>query len=184
MRINVKAKMEKTRTAYEYAKCDNTQKEEHNKASHNMKNPSQATYENTSKSMKQAAEQRIPKIEKHVKKDHLTKEAENIIMERERAWKQGEHTIAKRLTYNLRKQMRKDRRQRIIDMVSQDLDTPSQWMGISWIKKGYQPIPYTLKTEEGKGSKRGTKQRNSKIPVEKHGANKQTAPPTKKINQK
>ena len=53
--------------------------------------------------------------------------------------------------------MRKDRRQRIIDMVSKDLDTRSQWMGIKWIKRGYQPIPYTLKTEGGKRMRTGEK---------------------------
>ena len=46
--------------------------------------------------------------------------------------------------------MRKDRRKRLLDMVDKDLDVRDRWMGISYLKKGYQPIPYTIKDDKGK----------------------------------
>ena len=34
-------------------------------------------------------------------------------------------------------------------MVDKDLDVRDRWMGIRYLKKGYQPIPYTIKDEKG-----------------------------------
>ena len=52
-------------------------------------------------------------------------------------------------TNELKKQMRRDRRKRLLDMVSKDLDVRDRWMGTRLLTRGYQPIPYNMKKENG-----------------------------------
>ena len=63
---------------------------------------------------------------------------------RETAWGHGNSVGASELTKDLRGQMRRDRRQKLLDMVSKDLDMRDRWMGLRYLRKGYTPIPYTL----------------------------------------
>ncbi len=87
----------------------------------------------------------------------MTKEATEIIKQRIEAWQRQNNQEANTLTINLRKTIRKDRRERILRMVSRDLDVRDKWLGIRMLRKGYQPIPYTLKDEKGNGFKTGNK---------------------------
>ena len=68
---------------------------------------------------------------------------------------------------NLRKQVRQDRRKRLLEMVSKDLDIRDRWMALRLLKKAYRPIPYTLKTEEGKRIRVGNKAEEAAIYLER-----------------
>ena len=80
----------------------------------------------------------------------MTPAAAEIIGQRTTAWNEYRAEDARNLTTQLRTRMRKDRRKRLLDMVDKDLDVRDRWMGIRYLKKGYQPIPYRIKDEEDK----------------------------------
>jgi len=61
------------------------------------------------------------------------------------------------MTKELKSQIRRDRRQRLLDMVSKDLDVRDRWMGIRYLKKGFHVMPYTLKDDRGKRTQTGNK---------------------------
>ena len=48
-------------------------------------------------------------------------------------------------------------KERASEMVSRNLDVRDKWMGIRMLRKGYNPIPYTLKDEQGNRIKVGNK---------------------------
>ena len=56
-----------------------------------------------------------------------------------------------------KKQIKKDRRSRLLQMVSKDLDIRDKWMGLGILRRGYTPIPYTLKDDKGNRFKVGNK---------------------------
>ena len=92
--------------------------------------------------MHNGAEENIPRRQKYKRKDHLTKESTHIINERLQAWKDYEWEKAKILTEELNIQMRTDRRQRILGIVSKDLDIRDRWMVLRFPKHRCQPILY------------------------------------------
>jgi hypothetical protein len=107
--------------------------------------------------MKAAAMEHIPKKERYKPKENISQKAKDIIKKRTEAWQSYNRNEATRLAKELRAQMKRDRRQRELDMVSKDLDVRDKWLGIRLLKKGYTPIPYTLKDETGRRYKIGNK---------------------------
>ena len=57
---------------------------------------------------------------------------------------------AKRFTRDIRRAVRAERRKRLLDMVSRELDEREYWMGLRQLKKGYTPIPYAFKDVRGR----------------------------------
>ena len=70
------------------------------------------------------------------KREDVTAEARDIIDKRAQAVREDRSIDADNLTKALRKQMQKDRRKRLLDMVSKDLDVRDRWMGLKMLKKG------------------------------------------------
>ena len=115
----------------------------------NQRTPQHSRIQRTNEHHQNHRERKHPNERKY-EKEQLTAEERAIIDERITAWKEGNGNEARILTIRLRKQMRKDRRKRLLDMVSKELDIRDKSMGLKLLRKGYQPIPCTLKTEEGK----------------------------------
>merc|ERR1712115_496225 len=64
-----------------------------------------------------------------------------------------------RKTINQRnkKSIRQDRRERILEMTSKDLDVRDRWLGTRKLRTGYQPLPYNMKDSTGKRIPMGNK---------------------------
>ena len=112
--------------------------------------PNSEAHKQISKALHHSAKEHIPQTPKYQRKDQITPAAAEIIRQRTTAWREYRAEDAENLTAQLTMQMRKDRRKRLLDMVDKDLDVRDRWMGIRYLNKGYQAIPYTIKDEKGK----------------------------------
>lgn len=159
--LNLKARHHPEHKPMEFLKCDEEQNKAYNEqVTKTIADPT--THERETEKalgsiLSSSAKEHIPMNLKYSKKEDLIKEAAAIIEDRKIAWAHNNREEALQLTKKLRKQVKEDRKQRLHDMISKDLDERDRWMGIKAIRKGYQPIPYTLKTEEGKRIRVGDK---------------------------
>ena len=74
--------------------------------------------------------------------------------------------------------MKKDRKQRLMQMISKELDVRDYWLGIRRIRKGYTPIPYTLIGDDGRRFKVGDKAKEAAkfLSTKQWGKNSATMP--------
>ena len=79
--ITLKAKYEKESTRYEYAPCNDDQKEKYNEEIRKqLKNaPSNETYKHLSNALHHSAKEHIPQTPKYQRKDQITPAAAQII---------------------------------------------------------------------------------------------------------
>ena len=84
------------------------------------------------------------------KQETLSQDTLDLIEERRRAWERGDGERARVFTKTIRRAVRAERRKRLLQMVSKDLDVREYWLGLKQLKKGYCPIPYALKDARGK----------------------------------
>ena len=143
--INLKTRYkEAPNPPQELLKCTEEQNKKYNEAFRESMEQSaehEARYDKIIRSMHNGSEENIPRRQKYKRKDHLTKEATHIINERLQAWKDYEWDNANILTKEIKLQMRTDRRQRILGMVSKDLDIRDRWMGLRYMKKRLSASP-------------------------------------------
>lgn len=154
MRFNLKAKHHTERRPQEFIPCDDRHRKLYNEQ---IKKQLKDTWLHDGQSvavftkcLKESATEHIPMKPKYSKKEELSKAAKEIMTKREEAWKNNNRDQVLQLTKELRIKISEDRRERIQQMISKDLEIRDRWMGINMLRKGYQPIPSTLKQKKAK----------------------------------
>ena len=95
------------------------------------------------------AEMLLPKTEKHKNQPEISSEIENRIKEKRELAAMGRWEEAKHKGEQIKKNITKEKRQRLLKMISKDLDPRDQWMGLKMLRKGYNPLPISLRNEAG-----------------------------------
>lgn len=158
--INLKAKHEQENVQYESDECEPHQQKEYNATLKSLSNTitwDKDPHKTISLALKEATNKSIPKRHKFIKKE--TNHSRNNIYynKKRRSNKDDKEAEVQELTTVLTKQMRTGRRKRLLDMVTTTLDIRDRWMGLRCLKKGYTPIPYTFKEDDGTRFKVGNK---------------------------
>jgi len=87
------------------------------------------------------------------RKSQLSLNTLSIISERGKARKARNLEEFTRLTKEYKKSRQEDRKQKVLEAISKDLDLRSRWLGIKELKSKFNPTPYHNKNKEGEHTK-------------------------------
>ena len=96
------------------------------------------------------AQKEIDKSELKLNNTNFLTNAPTEVIEKEKQRISKNKNLLKELQKQIRRSKRADWEKWTEYLVPQEMDIQDKWMGIKLLKKGYQPIPYTLKDEQGR----------------------------------
>jgi hypothetical protein len=102
------------------------------------------TWDTCEKAITEAAEH-LPKASIRKDGSTMSQEAEDILVQRDAACRNGDFTTFTDLSYQYRKLRKKEKRQALLDTVNLELDERSTWNGVKRIKSSFQPKPFGRK---------------------------------------
>jgi hypothetical protein len=151
VQINLKAEVLNVgrREKWEYTGCNNEERDRYNNKL-KVENEGRKDYNGIKEWIHRGATSTIPKKERGRNDEELSLRTQKLLEERRRARDNADMEVIRQLSKQIKKSIRQDRRDRMLEMVSTDLDARDMWMGIRQLKKGYQPLPYSMKDEKGK----------------------------------
>ena len=79
----------------------------------------------------------------------MSERSTNIINDRGKARKDRNLSEFERLSRDFRKSRKQDRRDRVLEGLTKELDIRDRWLGIRELKTKYTPSPYHNKDAEG-----------------------------------
>ena len=83
----------------------------------------------------------LPKTEKHKNQPEISQEIENRLKEKRELAAMGRWEEAKHKGEQIKKDITKEKGQRLLKMISKDLDPRDRSMGLKMLRKGYNPLP-------------------------------------------
>ena len=100
--------------------------------------------------VRKMGEDLIPKEERKKTNSTMSQETAELLKRRRGALEQGRWSEAEELTKKMQTSKRRDRSKYVLETLTSQLDVRDRWLGIRQLRKGYKPIPYSLKDETGK----------------------------------
>ena len=147
--IKLKARVWERKKKWTHHKCTDTQRDELNlKLKESATKVDNWDYQ-TFACWTLKGENAVPKTEKRKTQPEVSQAIEDKLKERRELIVQGRWEEAKTKGKELKIEVRKEKRQQILKMVSQELDIRDQWMGLKMLRKGFNPLPPTIRNSEG-----------------------------------
>ena len=148
--LKLKKQYSHGKTRHRYKKCDEEQRTRLNDI---VQQQTTTDLNNTQdKSWLEKATEELPREtpKDRFKKHHLSERSTQIIEDRGRARKDRNLAEFERLSTDFRKSRKQDRRDRILEGLTKDLDLRDRWLGIRELKTKFNPTPYHNTGQDGK----------------------------------